>query len=119
MHVMTFNIYMRLLLESYQYLTISSVSEINQIDLNTNSKIVSFIISIVFLLLLLLFITFIFYQNCMITKSTTRNTRKWFIELFVGLRDKRVARAYVLLLTIRRVILVSILLLYLFDSRDH
>jgi membrane protein implicated in regulation of membrane protease activity len=100
--IFTFALYIRLVIQSYQYLTIISVSGMYLMDLSNLSRLVSFITSFsiaAFLILTLAAGTYI-WRKCLSSNSN-------FQEIFSGLKMKPAARSYQLLLMLRRLILIS------------
>ena len=84
-----------------------------------SQKTVSSSIAVIVWLFWIFFIVFIIYQLYKMLKGSSQESQKHFNELFSGLRNKNVAKAYGLFLTLRRAILVSILLFFFFNSRTY
>ena len=103
--LMTFIIYMRLLLESYQYLLLCSISEAYKFNISTKNKQTSLVISYTFLISCLVFYFFIIYQFRVTLNLLNRKYYSHFYELFSGLKESNKARLYTVLLMSRRLVL--------------
>jgi cysteine-rich repeat protein len=98
--IFTFGLYIRLIIQSYQYLTIISISGMYYMDISNLPRLVSWITSFsiaAFWILTLAAGTYIW------RKCSSSN----FQEIFSGLKMTPVARSYQLLLMLRRLILIS------------
>ena len=85
-----FNIYIRLTLESFVFITISVVSELSNAEIETVNSKVSFCFWIFLGTLLILFIWEVLLLYC---KNPINSGKVWkYQELFEGLKNKKVAR---------------------------
>ena len=107
---MTYGVYIRIILETNQYILISSINEINQSDVASTLKIISFIFSIIiiifwiFLIGITIFLTFSSYS-----KDEIRHNK--IGELFLDIKNGRY-KIYIPILLIRRFTFVSILVIF-------
>ena len=95
--ILTFDIYIRLTIEAYLFLTLSSITEIHKCKLSNNEMILSYMMSIVIFGLSIGFWIITFWQ---LKKSKqTENFRKqyYFKELFMGVKNRWKARSYTLM----------------------
>ena len=101
-----FTVYIRLLLEAFHCLSLSSTHEIKTFDASDTSKVLSLLSAfIVFLfciaLLGLMLIEWMRSKNPLVYKTQT-----YFREIFEGTRDKWIARSHSLLDFSRRLLLI-------------
>ena len=112
-------VYIRILLESLQFLLISTFSEINELRLSTVATKWSFVISI----MMSLFCLLIFIMVAMLWIKARRNIVRpitdsenlnfddwWYGEVFKDTKNRLCWRAYTLCSTIRVILLVSVLI---------
>ena len=106
---MTFTVYIRLMMTSYQYLLLCSLSEVYNFNSSTRMRLISLIIAYLFMASCHLFYIFAIYQ----VKTTKRwSDKKNFVyirELFSGMKENDKAKAYSVLLLTRRLFLCVIL----------
>ena len=108
--VMTFTVYIRLIMENYQYMLLCSISEAYKVDFSNKNKQVSLFLSYFFMVSCFCFFIFIIYQY-QVTKVWLN--RKYYLygeELFAGLKETNMARTYPVLLTLKRLVLCIILI---------
>ena len=107
--ILTFGYYIRVILEWYQFILITCISEINKAQFSSLSRTFSFIIAIIVLIcwlnLLLIILSLILSAN---GDQNERSNK--FNEFFEGIKENKLQRLYVFLLLFRRVIFVSILI---------
>ena len=108
-YFLTFGYYIRSLIETYQYMLISSISEIKNISLNSLPKIISFSISIALVVLWVGFLLFSFIVSRKINQIH-HEEREMLGEFFIGLKRTKAARLYTVFLLLRRLAFVSLLI---------
>ena len=104
-NLMTFTVYIRLLLENYQYMLLASISEAYKFNLSAENKLASLVISYMFLISCIAFYVFIIYQFYVTLIWLNRKYHPYFDELFAGLKESNKARLYTILLVTRRLVL--------------
>ena len=109
-YFLTFGYYIRNFIETFQYMLISSISEVKRLEFNTKSKMLSFAISIILILIWLIFAIFSLIMSCRVNKMHDQQRDK-FGELFVGLKQSKTARFYTVSWLIKKLIFVSLLLM--------
>ena len=105
--LMTFTIYIRAIMNFYQYLLISSVFEVYYFNTSTTNKIISLVIAIIILILwvlLILFIAILAYY-----KTETENNSK-YSQFFDGIINQKEYKIFIVYLFIRRLLFVAILI---------
>ena len=106
----TFAIYIRIIIQSYQYFLITSWSEIRDFDYSSLSRIISLIISILILSLWLFIFVFLIILWTKGVNSNTKGAWKYFIELFSGFKLSNKARLFTVLEIFKKLFLVSFLI---------
>ena len=113
----TFALYIRLILEAYQYILLSSVYEIYTFDISSTSKIVSFGIACSFALFCVLCFLFVLFMTLCIPIKHLNIKSKWakfsvFNGFYSGIKDKKFQRLYTPLLLLRRIVFISWLIIF-------
>jgi hypothetical protein len=110
--MMTFSIYVRVMLESYLYIWISTVSEINQFDVSTGFKQIS--LGWWFLFLLSLASMVIIWGQQVIKAHPFLDIKKqwWLREFFIGLKNKTLCRLFFLFFMISRIFFVVLVIVF-------
>ena len=106
---LTFGYYIRVILESFQYLLISSISEIDGTQLASTSDIISFIVAVVIILIWFLFLIFSWILAHR-TKQIIGEERDKFGQFFEGIKNNKISKYYVSFLLARRFIFVTALI---------
>ena len=109
-YFLTFGYYIRNFIETFQYMLISSISEVKRLEFNTKSRVLSFAISIILILIWVIFAIFSLIMSCRVNKMHDQQRDK-FGELFVGLKQSKTARFYSVSWLIKKLIFVSLLLM--------
>ena len=107
---MTFAVYIRLLLENSQYMLLCSISEAYKFELSRKNNRVSLCLTYLFLISSIVFYIFIIYQFHVTRVWLNRKYYTYSEELFGGLKESNKARAYIILLSIKRLLLCTILI---------
>ena len=105
--ILTFGIYIRIILESNQYLLISAVNEVYEFNTSTSLKIVSLTFAI---FVLIFWVAMIVIVGCLAASSyeVTEGNHNRFGEIFSGLKIGK-SKFYSLLLLLRRAIFIAAL----------
>ena len=107
---MTFTVYIRLIIENFQYMFLCSISEVYNVDFSNANKRVSLFFSHFFLVSCLCFFIFIIYQFQATKVWLNRKYYSYSEELFTGLKENNKARLYPIFLTTRRLAFCIILI---------
>ena len=108
--MLTFTIYLRLILESTQYILLCSVSEIYKFEVSSMYAKISLIVACNVTAALCAFYFFIIYEFQATKIWLNRKYHSYSEELFAGLKDNTKARSYSILLFTRRIILSTMLI---------
>ena len=108
--VFAFTIYIRLFLETSQYVLLTSFYELTEFNIQSSPQIVSLIISLLIYILCLAYLTFSVYLWIKHRRYFDKHEHKHFKEMFNGIRNRHRARSYTSMLMLRRVILVIFLI---------
>ena len=108
-NIFTFGYYIRLTLESYQYILITSIAEIYDSKMASIQSKISFFISVI---IILIWVAFLITAAIMAhrNKLPHKDKRDKFAQYFEGIKHKTASRYYVVFLLARRIIFVSILI---------
>ena len=107
--ILTFGYYIRTVIESYQFLLVSSVSEINSFNVKSSSHISSLVVAFMILIVWLIFAVISFaLKSAFNPKSESEHNKLG--ELYAGLRNTVWTRFYLTLQLLRRIIFVSLLI---------
>jgi hypothetical protein len=112
-----FVFYVRILLEGFLSLTLSSVAEIYQFKGESYQEIASFALSIAFLLIWVALLLVSIFYSCKFRNQTLPSKFR-FMELFTGLRKSKWAHFYTPLSLSRRLLFVLIIVLSNNDNRE-
>ena len=113
MVLFTFALYIRIILETNQFILITWVSEIYQFNFNETKRIISIIIAFLILIawMAVIVITILFtLSNDAYKISKPQDKRGKFVQLFDGISLNKKSRLFVWLLLIRRAIFVILLI---------
>ena len=114
MELFTFALYIRIILQSNQFILIAWVSEIYQFNFNETKRkisiITAFLILIAWMALIVITILFIFSQDAN-KLSESQDKRSKFAHLFNGLSLNKKSRLFAWLIQIRRAIFVFLLII--------
>lgn len=102
--IFAFSVYLRLIMEAYQLLLISSVSEIYRADLNTISQNICFAISVVICTLCVSFLIM-----SILSIPTKSDKPSIFRELYKGLKKSKAGRLYPFMCLLKRSLMVILL----------
>jgi hypothetical protein len=102
----TFTVYIRLLLQSSQFMLMTSIAELNAFNYQSAPRIVSLCLAGVVLLIVSAFLIFSVKLWVSRIRKQAYHEESKFDEFFGGLKRKKFASAYNLLILIRRVYLV-------------
>ena len=111
---MGFTVYVRLYIEVYQYMLLSSISELNTEKTNTTENLISYVLAVLFLLICLLGALFVYF----ITKANMQNrilAKDRFIsrfqETFAGLKATKEAKIYIFIsMFLRKLFYISVMI---------
>jgi hypothetical protein len=112
-----FVFYVRILLEGFLSLTLSSVAEIYQFKGESYQEIASFALSIAFLLIWVALLLVSIFYSCKFRNQTLPSKFR-FMELFTGLRKSKWAHFYTPFSLSRRFLFVLIIVLSNNDNRE-
>ena len=107
---LSFGFYLRLWMETNQYMLMSSISEMHQFNNFNLSRILSFIFSLCLLVIWANFIIFVCYF-ALYFENLKFKKLNMFGELFNGIKDNLKSRLYVVALLLRRAVFVLLLIL--------
>ena len=107
---LSFGFYLRLWMETNQYLLMSSISEMHQFNNYNQSRILSFMFSLCLSVIWTTFIIFVCYL-ALNFKNLKFKKLNMFGELFDGIKDNLKSRLYVVALLLRRAVFVLSLIL--------
>ena len=107
--ILTFGYYIRTVIESYQFLLIWSVSEINSFNVKSSSHISSLVVAFLFLIVWLVFAVIAFVLSSAPSPKSNNEHNK-LSELYAGLKITVWTRFYLELQLLRRIIFVSLLI---------
>ena len=114
MELFTFALYIRIILESNQFILIAWVSEMYQFNFNETKRKISIIIAFLILIawMALIVITFLFTFSKVENKlSESKDKKSKFAHMFDGLSPNKNSRLFAWLLQIRRAIFVILLII--------
>ena len=104
---MGFTIYIRLYIESFQYMMLSSISEINAMRTDSVENTISLGFAFIILAICVIGTFFILMLIC---KDTLKSSER-FSEAFIGLQDKETAKAYILIsIFLRKLLYIGIMI---------
>jgi cysteine-rich repeat protein len=112
--LLTFNIYLRVLLQCSQFWIISSVSELFNSDLSTLPKTLSFSIAGIVSAFMLWFWLFWVYLYVKKLKNNNESSDSRTEELFSGLKKSKYSRIYNLLLLARKFVMLTFVICFQF-----
>ena len=98
------------MLENYQNILLSSISEAYESDVPSKNRKVSLLIACVFIIIIIAFYIFMIYQFWSTKVARRRKHYAYSQELFAGLKESNKARAYNMILIARLIILCSFLI---------
>ena len=101
--IMTFGYYIRLLLETQQFMMLSAISEVNRLGVTSAANIVSFILSIVIIIACVCFII-LTIRFAVKPPKIEQDEYDKFGNIFEGLKKDKLKRLYTLWLMIRRIL---------------
>ena len=107
--ILTFGYYIRTVIESYQFLLVSSVSEINSFNVKSSSHISSLVVAFLILIVWIVFAVIAFVLASA-SNPKSNNEHNKLGELYAGLKNTVWARFYLALQLLRRIIFVSLLI---------
>ena len=108
----TFTLYIRLMMEAFLFMTISTVSELHYFDTSSSVTIGSLVFGIIFALMLVAFLLLVMVEIVR-AHPELNSTRQWmFTELFNGIKNNTEARLYPLLLLLSHVLCVFIVIVF-------
>ena len=112
---LTFGYYLRLLMQSFQNILMTSISEISYMDASSFSKAISLVFA--FILLLIYFIFLLFTTFCAFTRASLELDKNSKVkELFADLKTSKKARCYSVLILLRRLIIFILLIWIQYQS---
>lgn len=103
---LTFTVYLRMFLESYQHMLLASISEISNLDYGLSATFGIAIGTLAFLLTLLSLSFYLFF----ISGSTLTTHNFYSLEMIRGIRNTRKAKFYTVALLLRRIVFVTALI---------
>ena len=106
---MTYGYYIRFILQTNQFLLISSMNEIYTLDTTSTPKILSFIFALVILFVCLALVGIVMYLSLSSYEVKVEEHNK-IGEFFSGVKMKTKAKLYVTFLIFRRTIFVILLI---------
>ena len=109
---MTFSIYIRALLETNQFLIISSINELYHSNTNEYPRIISFFFAILILILYMWLVGFKVYLACSNYKIIENDHNK-LSEFFTGIKNSKSYMYYPSIKLIRKMLFIVILLVSL------
>ena len=114
MILFTFAMYIRIILSTNQYILISWVSEMYHFNISGAKRIISLVISFIFLVawiaMIIIVIFFVFIQN-KDNEEESQDKRSKFAHLFNGVSPNNIkSRLYIAILQIRRAVFVTLLI---------
>ena len=115
MELFTFALYIRIILESNQFILIAWVSEMYQFNFNETKRKISIIIAFLILIawIALIVITILITFSKDVNKlSESKDKKSKFAHLFDGLSPNKKSRLFAWLLQIRRAIFVILLIIF-------
>ena len=107
--LLTFGWYIRYILETNQYILVSSLYEISKFDVSESNKIISLVFAILTLCLCLLLILFVLSLSLSSYEISKEKNNK-LGEIFNGIEMKKKSKFYVSALLIRRALFVILLI---------
>ena len=110
--VFSFTIYIRLLMETSQYILLTSFYELAESKTNEVSSVFSYICAVLIFSICLIFLTVSILLWIRYRYNFDKNQHKYFKELFEGLRNRHRARLYSSMLMLRRVVFVIFLITF-------
>ena len=107
---MTLGAYIRLMMEKFEFILLSAVSEAYEFNFSDDNRRVSLGISYLFIVACLTFTIFIVYQFSATKSLVNKSNYRYSEELFAGLKENNNTRIHTLFLVIRLLILCTILI---------
>lgn len=105
--IMTFTMYLRIILEAYMILALSSINELRLHNFGTKQNIVSFGISVFVCLICLLLMLTAFLYSFQITKPGFDIETSYFREFHDGQKNTKLGRIYMFVFILRRFVSVA------------
>ena len=108
--ILTFGYYVRNILESYQYLLLSCISELYRFNTSSNASIASIVFGVIILVWCWIFLIF----DIWITYITIKKSWEYkgvFKEFFSGLKNRKYSKFHSTFELIRRIIYVTLVLI--------
>jgi hypothetical protein len=118
MPIMKYSFYVRLFLESNQTFLLASLSEINQIAINSTASMISLCIAGVFALFSFSICLNAYYMTFKHCTNFDPNYKFLFMEYYAGIKDGRWARFYTPTLLTRRLLFIVVIILFKFLGRN-
>ena len=109
MHIFTFNIYVRIMLESSQFILVSSAYEIRNFNVENVARKTSLSIAFVIFAIWIAFVIFTTFQTYLFVKQTKKSEDSYFTELVEGMKKTKLAKWYSWFVMLRKFILISFL----------
>ena len=106
-----FSIFIRLFMETSQFMMISSIYQIYSWNLSDFKHLLSFVLSIIWVIIIITIITLSFWNWRKRMESYDENNHYYLKEFLSSIKDHPWARIYSTLLMTRRLLLVSLLIL--------
>ena len=115
--ILTFAYYIRLILETNQYLLISSIYEIYKFNITQGLKILSLIVALIALFGSLFIIGLILYL-LLSSYQISENSHNKLEEFFWGVKQTKRSRVYICIFLIRRLVFVAVLIFWVPASSE-
>jgi hypothetical protein len=111
-NTMTFCLYVRLILEAYVFICLSTISELNEFDISTGFKTFSLSMGFMFALCLLVMIGLSIFHLIVSSKTGSSLSEWYFREFTAGMKPNIQSKIYTLLFMLIRIAFVSILIVF-------
>jgi hypothetical protein len=107
MNLLTFTIYIRMIIESSLLLSLSSISELSYFNLTSVEQIISFCISCILIIFLISFIVFSLFYSITSLSPDFSEDKSFFAETVTGTKNTKFGRIFIGMFLVRRVSSVS------------
>ena len=102
----TLCLYLRLLIEAYQFILICSTNEIYKFRYDSGGKIASLIIAFIVFILSIIFLIMVLIVTVMEVRGNSDKTKTLFSEFFNGTKDTKLSKFFTFMFIVRKAIII-------------
>ena len=117
--IIKYTMYLRLFIEAHESMLLSATSEIYSLDFSDLGHISSFMVALLVFTISLILPTLSFYFYWVHRNDYDPDAKFFFMEFFLDLRNADLARLYTTIMLTRRIIFVTLIILFQFFPREY